>query len=128
MCNDGEGNMVCGVIQRFTHRPAESETLSIRGRSMNENREVPAAPKVQCGPGRSGKPCGHNPDAYAAGKSDIGVVPGNARNKAGMRHEAGDGGTVTPPRDRKSAAGNPPPGAALAAWSVGPRTRGRKGR
>ncbi len=112
-------------------RPAESETLSMCRRSLHENREIPAVSggAARKRPsGRSGKACGRKPDVYVAGKSDIGIVPVNAGNKVGMRPEDGYGGTVIPPRDRKSAAGNPPPGVALAAWSVGLRTRGRKGR
>ena len=121
--------------------PAESETLCMRGSSMDENREIPAAPVDRPGPGtagvpwpegrpvagRSGKACGHKPDMYAAGKSDTSVVPVNAGNKAGMRDMFGYGGTVLPPRNRKSGAGNPPPVAGRAARSVGLRTGGRKG-
>ena len=110
--------------------PAESETLRMRGNSMHENREIPAVPAGRPrkpSSGRSGKACGHNPDAYAAGKSDTSVVPVNAGNKVGMRDVDGHGGTVNPPRNRKSGAGNPPPSARSVAWSVGPRTGGRKG-
>ena len=126
-----EGNTMGGVSASRVIGPAESKTLCMRGRSLHENREIPAASVgVARKPSsdRSGKACGLTPDMHAVGKSDIGVVPVNAGNKAGMRHEFGDGGTVHPPRDLKSAAGNPPPGAGLLAWSVGPRTRGRKGR
>ncbi len=110
--------------------PAESETLRMRGSSMYENREIPAAPvgRLRKPPaGRSGKACGHNPDAYAAGKSDTSVVPVNAGNKAGTCGRIGYGGTVHPPRNRKSGAGNPPPMAGRASRSVGLRTGGRKG-
>src|SRR4030042_4985869 len=111
-------------------RPAESETLRMRGSSMHENREIPAAPVVRlCRPvaGRSEKACGHKPDMYAAGKSDTSVVPVNAGNKAGTRDMIGYGGTVLPPRNRTSGAGNPPPAAGGVAWSFGLRTGGRKG-
>ena len=111
--------------------PAESETLRMRGSSMHENREIPAAPAGRPRKptsDRSGKACGHDPDAYAAGKSDIGVVPVNAGNKAGMRDGYGYGGTVNPPRNRKGEAGSPSPTAMLVASSVRLRTRGRKGR
>ena len=110
--------------------PAESETLCMRGSSMHENREIPAAPAGRPrkpSSGRSGKACGHKPDMYAAGKSDTSVVPVNAGNKAGSREAQGYGGTVTPARNRKSGAGNPPSTVGRVARSVGLRTGGRKG-
>ena len=97
---------------------------------MRENREIPATPSDglrKPSMGRSGKACGRNPDAYVAGKSDTSVVPVNAGNKAGTSGMTGYGGTVHPPRNRKSGAGNPPPGAGRVASSVGLRTGGRKG-
>ena len=33
--------------------------------------------------GRSGKVCDHNPDMYAAEKSDTGIIPKKAANKIG---------------------------------------------
>ena len=48
---------------------------------MHENREIPAAPDSWVGPVREG--LRSNPDMYAAGKSDIGVVPMKGPNKAG---------------------------------------------
>ena len=110
--------------------PTESKTPRMRGSSMHENREIPAALAGRAsGPsaGRSGKACGHNPDAYAAGKSDTSVVPRNAGNKVGMRDVEGHGGTVNPPRNRKSGAGNPPPAARSVSRSVRLRTGGREG-
>ena len=126
-----EGYMMRGDSASRDIGPAESETLRMRGRSMHENREIPAAPVgVSCksSAGRSGKVSGRNPDVDASGKSDIGVVPVNAGNKAGKCDELGYGGTVNPPRDRKGGAGNPPPVAGLDALSVRLRTCGRKGR
>jgi len=76
--------------------PAESETLCMRGHSMHENREIPAAPAGRLrkpSAGRSGKACGRNPDVHAAGKSDTSVVPVNAGNKAAGFGTAGYGGT-----------------------------------
>jgi len=111
--------------------PAESETLCMRGRSMHENREIPAAPAGwprKAAAGRSGKACGHNPDAYAGGKSDIGIVPVNAGNKAVRLGPPGYGGTVTPPRNRKGGAGNPPPVVGRAGRTGRLRTGGREGR
>jgi hypothetical protein len=86
----------------------------MRGHSMIENREIPSAsgPSPRKGrPDRSGKVCGRTPDMYAGGKSDTSVVPQNAGNKASPRVIDGDGGTVTPPGNRKGPTGNPPPGA-----------------
>ena len=125
-----EGNTMRGVSASRDIGPAESETPGMRGRSMHENREIPAAPAGRLrkpSAGRSGKACGHNPDAYAAGKSDTSIVPVNAGNKAGSRDSFGYGGTVTPPRNRKSGAGNPPPGAGGITWGLGRRTGGREG-
>jgi len=119
-----------GVSASRVIGPAESETLSMRGSSMHENREIPAVPAGRLrrpSAGRSGKACGHNPDAYAAGKSDTSIVPVNAGNKAAGLGTGGDGGTVPPPRNRKSGAGNPPPEAGRVSRSLGPRTGGREG-
>lgn len=126
-----EGNTIRGASASRVIGPAESKTLRMRGRSMHENREIPAAPAGwhrRPSAGRSGKACGHNPDAHAVGKSDTSVVPVSAGNKARWPGGAeGHGGTVNPPRDRKGGAGNPPPAAGSAVWPVGPRTGGREG-
>jgi RNA-directed DNA polymerase len=78
---------------------AESETLRMRGRSMHENREIPAAPDGRRPSGRSGKACGRTPDMYAAGRSDIGIAPVIVPNKAGSREVGGHGGTGIPPHN-----------------------------
>ena len=125
-----EGNTMCGDIASRSIGPAESKTLCMRGSSMLENREIPAAPVGMArkpSAGRSGKASGQKPDMYAAGKSDTSVVPVIVGNKAPMCDRIGYGGTVAPPRNRKSGAGNPPPVAGRAARSVGLRTGGRKG-
>jgi len=110
--------------------PTESETLRMRGRSMHENREILAVPDARPrrpAAGRSGKACGRKPDAHTVGKSDTSIVPENAGNKAATRDVDGYGGTVTPPRNRKSGSGNPSPVAGRVVWSVVLRTDGRKG-
>ena len=125
-----EGDMMGSVIASCRIGPTESKTLSMRGSSMRENREIPAVPCHRLRKpwsGRSGKACGHNPDMHAAGKSDTSVVPRIAGNKVLRRVAAGYGGTVNPSRNRKSGTGNPPPVAWCVAWSDGPRTGGRKG-
>ncbi len=79
-----EGNTMRSVIASCVIGPAESKTLRMRGSSMHENREIPAAPvgsDRNTPAGRSGKACGHKPDMYAAGKSDTSIVPVNAGNK-----------------------------------------------
>ena len=130
MLTEREGHTMRGDSASRAIGPAESETLCMRGCSMPENREIPAAPvgRLRKPPaGRSGKACGHNPDAYAAGKSDTSIVPRNAGNKVSRLAPSGYGGTVPPPRNRKSGAGNPPPVAERVPRLVRPRTGGRKG-
>ena len=80
-----EGNTMRGAIASRVIGPAESKTLSMRESSMHENREIPAAPAAGCKQwkGRSGKARGHNPDVYAAGKSDRPIVPRKLPNKPG---------------------------------------------
>jgi len=109
--------------------PTESKTLCMRGSSMRENRETPAAPSCRrrC-VGRSGKASGRNPDVDAAGESDIGVVPANVPNKAGSGGVGEHGGTVNPPCNRKGRDGNPPPTLAGVAGPARLRRHGRKGR
>ena len=41
---EGEGNMKDDVKRKPSSKAAESETLSMRGNSMRENRETPAIP------------------------------------------------------------------------------------
>ena len=60
--------------------PAESETLSMRGRSMHENREISALP-VRSNGRSVRKGCGRNPDMYGAEKSDSPIVPMKPSNK-----------------------------------------------
>ena len=82
--------------------PAESETLSMRGRSMHENRPPAPLParrayrpegralrlgeEISALPVRSNgrsvrKGCGRNPDMYGAEKSDSPIVPMKPSNK-----------------------------------------------
>ena len=102
--NDAEGKTVRGDSASLSTGPAESKTLSTRGRSMHKNREIPVVPKGREAPGRSGKTRGHNPDMDAAGKSDTGIVPMNAPNKsATVDAEVQEGRLVT-----KGNSGQPP--------------------
>jgi hypothetical protein len=65
----------------------------MRESSMPENRDIPAAPAAGCKQwkGRSGKACGHNPDVYAAGKSDRPIVPRKLPNKSGAAASGAEG-------------------------------------
>ena len=80
-----EGNTMRGALASRVIGPAESKTLCMRESSVPENREIPAAPAAGCKQwkGRSGKARGHNPDVYAAGKSDRPIVPRKLPNKPG---------------------------------------------
>jgi len=60
---------------------AESQTPSMRGNSMRENRETHGAPSPDGGGGRSGKAM-PKPDTHASGESDGVVVPTKRANKA----------------------------------------------
>ena len=62
--------------------PAESKTLSMRGHSMHENREISAASIAVGWIGR-GKRTAYEPGKHAAEKSDIGIVPEKELNKVG---------------------------------------------
>ncbi len=110
--------------------PTESETLSMYGSSMHENREIPStfgSAKIALQSDRSGKACGLKPDVYVDGKSDIGIVPVNAGNKAGGAESVSYGGNETPRRNRKSDNGNPPSKVELVLLHVWLRTRWREG-
>ena len=125
-----EGNTMRGASASRDIGPAESETLRMCGDSMHENREIQSAPVGRSrkpSAGRSGKACGRDPGAYADGKSHISIVPRNAGNKASAPDTAGYDGTVHPPRDRKSGAGNPPSTAWIVWETVAWRTGGREG-
>ena len=100
------------------------------GSSMHENRDIPStsgSEEIVLQSDRSGKACGLKPDMYVDGKSDIGIVPVNAGNKAGGVEAASYGGNETPCRNRKSGIGNPPSKVELALQHVWLRTRWRKG-
>ena len=123
-----EGKTMRGASASRAIGPAESETLRMRGSSMHENREIPSAPvgRSRKPPlGRSGKACGRKPDMHAGGKSHISILPRIVGNKASAPGASGYGGTVNPPLNRKSGAGNPPSTAWLVSGCVALRTGGR---
>ena len=109
-----------GAIASRDIRPAESETLSMRESSMYENREIPAAPAAGCKQwkGRSGKACGHNPDVYAAGKSDRPIVPRKLPNKPGAAASGAEEVEGRGLAEEKTLGQNPPIGhSAIPGWS-----------
>jgi hypothetical protein len=100
--------------------PAESKTLSMRESSMPENREIPAAPAIGRKPwkGRSGKARGHNPDVYAARKSDRPIVPRKLPNKPGAAASGAEEAEGRGLAKEKTLRQNPPIGhSANPGWS-----------
>jgi len=119
-----EGNRMRGANASRDIRPAESETLSPgapgRESSVPENREIPAAPAAGRKPwkGRSGKACGHNPDVYAAGKSDRPIVPRKLPNKPGTAASGAEEAEGRGLAKEKTLRQNPPTGhSANPGWS-----------
>ena len=104
-----EGHAGRRVRRERRSGPTESKTLACAETLCPRTGRSQRFPNSLWPWGRSGKARGHNPDMHAAGKSDIGVVPGNVPNKAGSGEVGGHGGTVNPPRNRKGGDGNPPP-------------------
>jgi len=76
---------------------AESQTPSMRGNSMRENRETQATPLPDGGGGRSGKTKRRTPDVHVAGESDGPIVPAKRANNA----EATAGSRYCDTRQRK---------------------------
>ena len=62
---------------------AESETLSMCGNSMGENRETLQTPALDGSVGRSKKAKSRNVDMHVCGESDGLIVPAKRANKAG---------------------------------------------
>jgi hypothetical protein len=67
---------------------AESETLSMRGSSMRENREAPATSSPDGGEERPEKAASPTSGMHVAGESDDPVVPTKRANNAGQRAAA----------------------------------------
>ncbi len=63
--------------------PAESETLSMRGHFMHENREIPCTPAACGWAGRPEKGTTRTFGVYVHGKSDKPIVPLKPPNKGG---------------------------------------------
>ena len=68
--------------------------------------------------GRSGKACGHNPDVYAAGKSDRPIVPRKFPNKAGAAASGAEEAEGRGLAKENALGQNPPIGpSAIPGWS-----------
>jgi len=108
--------------------PTESKTLACAETLCSRTGRSQQFPTGLRARGRSGKARGRNPDMYAAGKSDIGVVPENVPNKAGSGEVGEHGGTGNPLRNRKGGDGNPPAKLDGIVRLTRRRRHGRKGR
>ena len=65
LLSEAEGNTVDGVIGKPFMAPARSETLCMRGNSLQRNREIPQAPVADGAAGRPEKVGDHTPGMYA---------------------------------------------------------------
>jgi len=83
-CCEGEGHMQDDVQREPSCNAAESETLSMCGNSMRENRETPAIPSADGGEGRPEKASGPTSGMHVVGESDDLIVPAKQANQAGQ--------------------------------------------
>jgi hypothetical protein len=81
--NGGEGHTANRASREGFDGAAESETLSMRGRSMRENRETPSASSTRGGEDRPEKSGCSTSGRHALGESDDLIVPAKRANKAG---------------------------------------------
>ena len=90
--SEAEGNTGEVAIGKTSTDSAQSQTLSMHGHLLHENREIPGASDAPMATERTGKAIGHTPDMNAPGKSDSGVVPMNLSNDlAHAGEEMGEG-------------------------------------
>ena len=82
LCCEGEGHMQDGDIREPSGNAAESQTLSMCGNSLRENRETPAMSLTVGGKDRPEKAAGHTSGMHVAGESDDLIVPTKQANKA----------------------------------------------
>jgi hypothetical protein len=82
-CYEGEGHTKGDAIRKSLFDAAESETLSMRGSSMRENRETPEAPLPATARAGWRRPLGRTSSTYAPGESDDLIVPTTRANKVG---------------------------------------------
>jgi hypothetical protein len=112
--------MMDGDIASHGIGPTESKTPRMRGSSMHENREIPAAPATGGKPwkGRAGNACGHNPDMHAAEKSERPIVPRKLPNRAGAAASGAEEVEGRGLAEEKTLRQNPPVGhRAKPGWS-----------
>jgi len=79
----GEGHTVHDVIASHETGPTESQTLSMRGHFMHENREIPYVPTAEGRPGRPKEATNRTFGMHVYGKSDKSIVPMKLANKGG---------------------------------------------
>ena len=81
--------MMDDAHRKWSNNATESKTLSMRGNSMPENREIPAAcSSSDRDEQRSAKATGRTADMDAVGKSDGRVVPRKQANNTGIQPAA----------------------------------------
>jgi hypothetical protein len=81
---EGEGNMKDGVNRESSGDAAESETLSMRGNSMRENRETSKTPSRVTDEGRPEKALSRTSGVNVFEESDDLVVPTKRANNVGQ--------------------------------------------
>ena len=81
---EGEGNMKDGVNRESSGDAAESETLSMRGNSMRENRETSKTPSRVTDEGRPEKAHSRTSGVNVFEESDDLVVPTKRANNVGQ--------------------------------------------
>ena len=84
LLTDAEGKTSCDEIASCTATPRSRRPRARADAPCTRTGRSPQPPMAKV-PGRSGKPCGRNPDVNAARKSDIGIVPMIAPNKSAER-------------------------------------------
>ena len=81
---EGEGHTADSANRELFTDAAESETLSMCGNSMRENRETLETPTPNSGGGRSEKACCRTSDMHVTRESDDPIVLAKRANKAGL--------------------------------------------
>jgi len=81
LLSEAEGHADGDANRESSLDPAQSKTLSMRGNSMRENREIPGMPVKDRETGRLGKATNHKPSTNVLGKSDGRIVLTKPSNK-----------------------------------------------
>ena len=82
-CCEGEGHRTDGATREPADHAAESETLSMCGNSMRENRDTPPLPWTVGGEGRPEKALSRTSGMHGDGESDGPIVPAKRANNVG---------------------------------------------